>query len=202
MEPVTLIKGHAAALDRSNIDTDVIVRIDRLANKPREALGPYALEALRFQPDGNENPSCVLNQDPFRAAPILIVRKNFGCGSSREGAVWALKAYGVRCIIAESFADIFAENCFQNGILPVTLSEIDLNPLFCEALTGVEVAVDLRAQRVYLSTGLNVGFSIDPARKEALVEGLDDISLTQKKAAVISQWQRQNQLNQTWIWNS
>ena len=121
MEPFTVLKGVAAPLMRQNVDTDVIIRIERLIEFGRKELGPYAFESWRYRPDGSENPDFLLNQEPYRNAKILLNGLNFGCGSSREGAVWALLCKGIRCVVAPSFGDIFFGNCFQNGVLPIIL---------------------------------------------------------------------------------
>ncbi|WP_208511213.1 3-isopropylmalate dehydratase small subunit, partial [Variovorax paradoxus] len=126
MQPFTLLRGAAAPLSIDNVDTDLIVRIERLTSLARGELGPWAFEALRFRADGSEDPDFVLNQPRWREAPILVAGRNFGCGSSREGAVWALLARGIRCVIAESFGDIFHANCFQNGVLPIRLAPSEL----------------------------------------------------------------------------
>jgi len=199
MDKVTVITGAAAPLMKSNIDTDTIIRIDRLTQQARSELGRFVFEALRYRQDGSEDSSCVLNQPAFRNAPILLAAENFGCGSSREGAVWALLASGLRCIIAESFGDIFYNNCFQNGLLPIRLSENDIRLLADESESGHVVTVDLTMQTV-LSGTIERVFEIEPSRREALLEGLDEISQTLKQAAQIAQWQAQDRLNRPWIW--
>ncbi|MGV7240574.1 3-isopropylmalate dehydratase small subunit [Caballeronia sp. M23-90] len=193
MDKFTMLSGVAAPLLRSNIDTDTVIRIERLTQNARQDLGPYAFEALRFRPDGSEDPACVLNQAPFRGAPIVLAGENFGCGSSREGAVWALIAAGIRCVIAESFGDIFYNNCFQNGLLPVRLPANEI------AMLGQAVEVDLEKQMV--SSGSHAfPFDIEPIRREALLEGLDEISRTMKSAAVITQWEENDRVQRPWIW--
>lgn len=194
MDKFTTLGGMAAPLLKSNIDTDTVIRIERLTQNARQDLGPYAFEALRFRPDGSEDPACVLNQDPFRGAPIVLAGENFGCGSSREGAVWALMAAGVRCVIAESFGDIFYNNCFQNGLLPVRLAPDDI------AALGQVVEVDLEKQMV--RSGPHVlPFDIEPIRREALLEGLDEVSRTLKSAALIAEWEARDRVLRPWIWN-
>ena len=122
MEKFTKVTGPAAPLMRQNVDTDLVIRIERLVNNTgREGLGPYCFEQIRFRPDGSENPDCIFNQEPYRKAPIILSSENFGCGSSREGGVWALAGMGVKAVIAPSYGDIFYNNCFQNGLLPVAL---------------------------------------------------------------------------------
>ena len=193
MDKFTMLSGVAAPLLRSNIDTDTVIRIERLTQNARQDLGPYAFEALRFRPDGSEDPACVLNQAPFRGAPIVLAGENFGCGSSREGAVWALIAAGIRCVIAESFGDIFYNNCFQNGLLPVRLPANDI------AMLGQTVEVDLEKQMVR-SGSHTFPFNIEPIRREALLEGLDEISRTLKSASIIAQWEENDRVERPWIW--
>lgn len=199
MDKVTIITGVAVPLMKSNIDTDTIVRIDRLTQQSRSELGQFAFEALRYRQDGSEDASCVLNYLAFRNAPILLATENFGCGSSREGAVWALLASGLRCIIAESFGDIFYNNCFQNGLLPIRLSENDIRLLADASESGNVVSVDL-AMRTVRSGPFERVFEIEPNRREALLEGLDEISQTLKRAPEIAQWQEQDRRNRPWIW--
>jgi 3-isopropylmalate/(R)-2-methylmalate dehydratase small subunit len=200
MQPFTKITGPAAPLPRDNIDTDVIIRIERLAGAPREELGRYALEALRYRKDGSEEPDFVLNRDAFRTAPILIVGKNFGCGSSREGAVWALLAAGLRCVIAESFGDIFYNNCFQNGMLPIALPAEIVEQLTQEGENAAPFTVDLVARKIVVSSGREFSFEIDPQRRQALLEGLDDISRTLKSRSEIEAWQARDRQARPWIW--
>jgi 3-isopropylmalate/(R)-2-methylmalate dehydratase small subunit len=189
-----------AALLRPNIDTDVIVRIERLTSLARDALGPYAFEALRFRADGSEDQDFVLNRPPFRDAPILLCGPNFGCGSSREGAVWALAARGVRCVIGESFGDIFFANCFQNGLLPIRLPAAEVARIAEQAAGGAPLHVDLASQRLTLPDATVIAFEVDPMRREALLEGLDDISKTLKLGAVISAWQARDRTARPWAW--
>ena len=200
MQPFTLVHGPAAALLKPNIDTDLIVRIERLTSLERQALGPYALEALRYRADGSEDPGFILNQPAFRQAPILVTGPNFGCGSSREGAVWALAARGVRCVIGESFGDIFFANCFQSGVLPIRLPAASVARIAKLAAQGDEVTVDLRQRCLVLPDGSVVEFEVDPMRREALLEGLDDIGQTLKQEASISAWQSQDRRDRPWVW--
>lgn len=203
MTPFTTVRGAAASIPSDNIDTDVIIRIERLtAASTRQELGRYALEALRLRADGSEETSFVLNQAPFRQAPILITGRNFGCGSSREGAVWALHARGIRCVIGESFGDIFYANCFQNGLLPIRLPASAVEGIRQQAKSGVPVEVNLLQQRVHLPEGADVSFDIDPIRREALLEGLDDIGQTLKRIASISAWQATDRRARPWMWPS
>jgi 3-isopropylmalate/(R)-2-methylmalate dehydratase small subunit len=200
MQPFTEVTGAAAPLLRANIDTDVIIRIERLTSIPREQLGRYALEALRYAKDGSENPDFVLNQPAFRAAPILIAGANFGCGSSREGAVWALMATGLRCVIAESFGDIFYNNCFQNGMLPVVLAEPAIKQLVAQTGQGQSLTVDLALQRIRLPDGTVIPFEIDGARRQSLLEGLDEIGRTLRQTSDIVAWQQKDRAARSWVW--
>jgi 3-isopropylmalate/(R)-2-methylmalate dehydratase small subunit len=200
MNPFTRVTGAAAPLLLPNVDTDVIIRMDSLLGGGD--LGPFALAALRFLPDGSPNPGCVLNEPRFAGAPILLAGANFGCGSSREVAVTALQAIGVRCVIAPSFGDIFHANCFRNGMLPVELSEAAIERLAAESRDsrGGEFTVDLRAQRVTAPSGVEVAFSIDALQREALLEGLDEIGLTLKHAEEIAAWQEEDRVGRPWVW--
>lgn len=200
MTPFTVLSGPAIPLLRENIDTDVIIRIERLTSLPKDQLGPYALEALRLLPDGSEDPGCILNQPPYRGAPILLAGANFGCGSSREGAVWALDGLGIRCVIAPSFGDIFHGNCFQNGVLPIQLPEAEIATLADASRRGMLLTVDLRKCLLTLSDGKTMPFPIDPLRREGLLLGLDDIGLTLKDDAAIRTWQAQDRQTRPWAW--
>jgi 3-isopropylmalate/(R)-2-methylmalate dehydratase small subunit len=201
MQPFTEVTGPAAPLMRANIDTDVIIRIERLTSVPKEQLGRYAFEALRYGADGREDPGFVLNQGGFRASPILIAGANFGCGSSREGAVWALMASGLRCVIAESFGDIFYNNCFQNGLLPVALPSAEVSRLVDRAAEGEPLTVDLVNCAITTSKGETIPFEIDAARRETLLEGLDDISRTLRQRAEIARWQSTDRAARPWVWD-
>ena len=191
MQPFTSVTGPAAPLLRRDIDTDIIIRIERLTQLPRDQLGPYALEALR-------GPDFVLDQPAFRGAPILLAGANFGCGSSREGAVWALQGTGLRCVIAPSFGDIFFSNCFQNGMLPVVLAEPAVEALARQAARGAPVTVDLRAGSVTAPDGAVFPFKLDPMRREMLLAGTDELGLTLRRAAEIAAWQRADALRRPW----
>lgn len=200
MQPFTVLNGAAAALPIDNVDTDVIIRIERLTSLARDDLGPWAFEALRYRPDGDEDPAFVLNQPPWREAPILVAGRNFGCGSSREGAVWALLARGIRCVMAESFGDIFHANCFQNGVLPIRLAPEHVAHAQAACTGGARWTVDLRSQRITLGDGGTLRFDIDPLRREALLEGLDDIGRTLRLGDAIAAWQARDRTNRPWIW--
>jgi 3-isopropylmalate/(R)-2-methylmalate dehydratase small subunit len=200
MQPFSKIVGPAAYLPRDNVDTDVIIRIERLTSVEREQLGGYAFESLRFSRDGTEDPDFVLNRPAFRTAPILITGTNFGCGSSREGAVWALMARGVRCIIAESFGDIFYNNCFQNGVLPVAVPAADVRRLAVASAEGAPLSVDLVDCLIKTAEGKELTFALDASRRRALMEGLDDIGLTLRQRSEIVAWQRMDHESRSWIW--
>ena len=194
MTPFTTLTGVAAPLLRDDIDTDVILRIERLTGTTRESMGAVAFETWRIRPDGSENPDFVLNQPRFRNAPILLAGANFGCGSSREGAVWAIMGLGVRCVLAESFGDIFYNNCFQNGLLPACLPRPAL-----DGLAGQVVTVDLDSQTV-TGPGGAVPFAIEPMRKAALLGGLDEIGLTLQHADAIAAYQAADRVARPWVW--
>jgi 3-isopropylmalate/(R)-2-methylmalate dehydratase small subunit len=203
MDAFTTVAGAAAPLLRDNVDTDVIIRIERLTGTPKESMGEWAFETLRYRPDGTENPDFVLNQEPFRGAPILIAGANFGCGSSREGAVWALMGTGLRCVIAPSFGDIFFNNCFQNGMLPVRLPLEDVHRLADQCAGGnARVTVDLRRQVVVFPHGEAVRFDIEPLRRDALLEGLDEVGLTLKQTEAISAYQSRDRAARPWLWTT
>ncbi|MBK6007128.1 3-isopropylmalate dehydratase small subunit [Ramlibacter ginsenosidimutans] len=200
MTPFTSVTGPAAPLMRENVDTDVIIRIERLTNLQRDQLGPYALEALRLRPDGSEDPAFVLNRPPFRGAPILLAGSNFGCGSSREGAVWALMGLGVRCVIAPSFGDIFFNNCFQNGMLPIELPLPVVERLAAAAADGAPFTVDLDRCVIDGPDGRATRFAVNALRREGLLNGLDDIGLTLQADAAIRGWQREDRQRRPWAW--
>lgn len=205
MRPFTSVTGPAAPLLRPNIDTDVIIRVERLVGTTRESMGAWAFETWRFRDDGSEDPDFVLNREPFRNAPILLAGPNFGCGSSREGAVWALAGRGVRAVIAPSFSDIFRTNALQNGMLPVTLPEETVAELAAQiekSPSTARVTVDLVAQVVIGPDGTRHAFAIDPARREALLAGLDDIGLTLRSRQAIECWQAADRLRRPWVWGS
>lgn len=201
MTPFTTVTGRAAPLMKTNLDTDVIIRIERLTAGERGKLGDFALEALRYLPDGSENPDFVFNQPKYRQAPILIAGKNFGCGSSREGAVWALMGMGLRCVIAESFGDIFYGNCFQNGMLPIRLPADVVQSLVEEALASdAPFTVDLAHSLLTTPAGKRIAFTVDGLRRESLLTGLDDIGLTLQCDDEIEAWQARDRGVRQWIW--
>lgn len=200
MQPFTVLRGPAAPLPIDNVDTDLIIRIERLTSLQRHELGLWAFESLRYRHDGSENPDFVLNQTPWREAPILVAGRNFGCGSSREGAVWALLARGIRCVIAESFGDIFHANCFQNGVLPVRLPADALARVRAACAPQAAWTVDLHTQRIVLPDGAALAFEVDPLRRAALLEGLDDIGRTLQLRESIDAWQARDRAARPWIW--
>lgn len=197
MQPFGRHRGIAAPLDRANVDTDMIIRIERFMTHPRKALGPFAFEMLRRLPDGSEDLDCILNREPFRRASILVAGRNFGCGSSREAAVWAIAAMGVCCLMAPSFGDIFRENCIKNGLLPIVLDEA-----VCAALRGAlasspnpEIEVDLEAETLTFGTDA-ISFAIGRFEREQLLTGEDEVASTLKRGAEIdvhfARWEAAN----------
>ena len=205
MEPFTSAEGRAAVLMQPNIDTDVIIRIERLAEcrlqpDSRSLLGRWAFEALRYGPDGEKRDDCPLNDPALRNAPILVAGANFGCGSSREGAVWALMGMGFRCVIAESFGDIFYANCFQNGFLPVVLPAGAVARLAEAAQAGEPLGVDLQAGTVRAPSVVETPFTLDESRRQSLLLGLDEIGQTLQQNAAISDWQARDRVGRPWIW--
>ncbi len=199
-KPFTTLTATAVPLMMPNVDTDVIVRIERLATVEKADLAPYAFEALRRLPDGSDNPASILNDPRFAAAEILLAAENFGCGSSREGAVWAIEALGIRCVIAPSYGDIFFSNCFQNGVLPISLPEEQVRQIAQTASEGTPITVDLGACTIGLPTGVSLPFDIDPLRREGLLLGLDDIGLTLQADDNIRQWQAVDRARRPWAW--
>jgi 3-isopropylmalate/(R)-2-methylmalate dehydratase small subunit len=201
MEKFTRITGIAAPLMRPNIDTDVIIPIDDCVSVPRAEQGRCAFRAWRYLPDGNDNPDFVLNRAPFRDAVILVAGINFGCGSSREPAVWALMGLGIRAIIAPSFGDIFYSNCFQNGVLAIMLPEDTVRAIAAEIEAAPEAPVTIDLENCVIGTrGGQIAFSIDEARRIALLEGLDEIGMTLKREAKISTWQNSDRARRPWIY--
>ncbi len=192
MQPFTKLTGVAAPLPMANIDTDMIIPAKWLKTIQRTGLGSALFEAMRYLEDGSEHPEFILNREPWRHAQILIAGENFGCGSSREHAPWALLDFGIRCVIAPSFADIFYNNCFKNGILPIVLEKDEVDLLIHEAETATDptFTVDLENQEIRGPDGGTVRFDIDPFRKHCLLNGLDDIGLTMEKAPAIEAYEK------------
>jgi 3-isopropylmalate/(R)-2-methylmalate dehydratase small subunit len=203
MTPFTTVTGVAVPLLRDNIDTDVIIRVDRMTNRAPAALRKYAFEALRYGSDGTPVPECVFNQPDYADAPILIAGDNFGCGSSREPAVWAIAALGVRCVIAESFGDIFLGNCFQNALLPIVQPASVIASLAAQA-SGQRspFTVNLPEQTIVAPSGAVWPFEIDAVRKELLIEGLEEVEQTLRWRDEIAAWQSADKLARTWVWKS
>ena len=180
MEPFRTHRGRVAVLDRINVDTDQIIPKQFLKRIERTGFGQFLFYDWRFLEDGSPNPEFELNQERFQVATILLTGSNFGCGSSREHAPWALLDYGFRVLIASSFADIFFNNCFKNGLLPILLPEDAVTQLrdAVVASPGSELGVDLESQTIQGDPGLNFGFEVDPFRKKCLLQGIDDVELT------------------------
>ncbi|BBK39385.1 3-isopropylmalate dehydratase small subunit [Allostella sp. ATCC 35155] len=201
MQKFTQLTGVAAPLPMINIDTDKIIPKQFLKTIERKGLGKGLFDELRRRPDGTEIADFVLNQAQYRNAEILIAGENFGCGSSREHAPWALLDFGIRCIIAPSFADIFYNNSFKNGILPITLPQAVVDQLMEDARKGAnaKIAVDLEAQTITRPDGEVIHFDLDPFRKHCLLNGLDDIGLTMEKGERIDSYESRQQASQPWL---
>jgi 3-isopropylmalate/(R)-2-methylmalate dehydratase small subunit len=201
MEKFTKLTGVAAPLPITNIDTDMIIPKQFLKTIARTGLGKGLFSELRYKDDGSENPDFVLNKPAYHNARILVAEDNFGCGSSREHAPWALLDFGIRAVISTSFADIFYNNCFKNGILPIKVSKENLSKLMDDAQRGsnATLTVDLEAQEIRGPDGGVVKFDIDPHRKHCLLEGLDDIGLTMVKAPVITDFEARIAKDRPWI---
>jgi 3-isopropylmalate/(R)-2-methylmalate dehydratase small subunit len=202
-KPFTKLTAIAAPIMRANIDTDVIIRIERLVgNSVRGTLGKWAFGSLRYLPDGSENSEFILNREPYRQAEILVTGPNFGCGSSREGAVWALQEMGIRAVIGSGFGDIFFANCFQNGILPIIVDREIVDGLAAEiefTQGAGRIGVDLEGQTIVSPTGLQHHFEIDPRRRAGLLEGLDEVLLTLRRDDEIRAFQAADRAARPWI---
>ena len=200
MDKFTTLTGIAAPMPLVNIDTDMIIPKQFLKTIQRSGLGKNLFDEMRYTQDGQEIPEFVLNQPAYRKAEIIIAGDNFGCGSSREHAPWALLDFGIRCVISTSFADIFFNNCFKNGILPIILPQEQVDVLMADARKGANarVTVDLEAQTVTTSDGQSFSFAVDPHRKHCLLNGLDDIGLTLEKAAAIDSFEARNAALRPW----
>jgi 3-isopropylmalate/(R)-2-methylmalate dehydratase small subunit len=201
MQKFTTLTAVAAPLNMLNVDTDMIIPKDYLKTIERTGLGKGLFSEMRYNEDGTDNPDFVLNKPAYRKAEILVAGDNFGCGSSREHAPWALLDYGIRCVISTSFADIFYNNCFKNGILPITVSKEDLDKLMDDAERGANarLTVDLAAQEIHGPDGGVVRFEIDPFKKHCLLNGLDDIGLTMEKAGHIDVHEKRIADARPWI---
>jgi 3-isopropylmalate/(R)-2-methylmalate dehydratase small subunit len=201
MDKFTTLTGIAAPMPLVNIDTDMIIPKQYLKTIKRTGLGVALFDEMRHNPDGSENPDFVLNRPAWRAAQILVAGDNFGCGSSREHAPWALLDFGIRCVISTGFADIFYNNCFKNGILPVVLPAEAVEALMEDAARGANarMTVDLAAQTVTASDGRSFGFAIDPFKKHCLLNGLDDIGLSLEKVAAIDAFEAKAAASRPWV---
>jgi 3-isopropylmalate/(R)-2-methylmalate dehydratase small subunit len=196
VDAFTVVRGPAAPLMLPDVNTDVISP----AHSGKGSMALSAFAPLRYLPDGSDDPSFVLNQAPFRGAPILLAAQNFGCGSSRESAVWSLQALGIRCVIASSFGDIFFGNCFQNGVLPIVLGETILESLAEEAADGTPVEVDLLASVVRSPRGARIAFTVDPLRRQQLLEGLDDLDAGLLRRDQVRAFQHTDRVVRPWIY--
>ena len=212
MEKFTIHTGLAAPLDRENVDTDAIIPKQFLKSIHRTGFGPNLFDAWRYLDPGEPgqdpasrkpNPDFVLNQPRYQGATVLVARKNFGCGSSREHAPWALQQYGFKAIIAPSYADIFFNNCYKNGLLPIVLPDFHLDHLFQEiaAHVGYRLTIDLPAQTVTTPGGLVMRYEVEPFRKECLVNGWDDIGLTLRRQEAIRAYEERRRQSEPWIFS-
>lgn len=201
MQPFTTLTGVAAPLPLANVDTDKIIPARFLKTIKRTGLGKNLFDGLRYDADGQERPDFVLNQGQYRSAQILITHENFGCGSSREHAPWALLDFGIRCVIAPGFADIFFNNCFKNGILPVVLPREVCDRLMEDARLGgnARLTVDLTRQVVVRPNGEEISFEVDPFRKHLLLNGLDDIGQTLQRADAIEAFEARRRAQAAWM---
>ena len=201
MTPFTTLTGVAAPLPMVNVDTDMIIPKQHLKTIRRTGLGRYLFDEMRHADDGSEKPDFVLNRPAYRDAEILVAGENFGCGSSREHAPWALLDFGIRCVIAPSFADIFHANCFKNGILPIVLPQEEVDALMEDAGRGANarLLVDLEAQTVTSSDGRSFAIEIDPHRRRCLLDGLDDIALTLERAPAIDAFEAKAAQARPWV---
>ncbi len=200
MDKFTTLTGVAAPLDMINVDTDKIIPKQFLKTIKRTGLGRNLFDEMRFRPDGTEIPEFVLNQQAYRNAKVMIAGENFGCGSSREHAPWALLDFGIRCVIAPSFADIFYNNCFKNGVLPITLPQAQIDNLMEDAKNGANATftIDLEAQEIVRPDGGRLSFEIDEFRRHCLLNGLDDIGLTLQKANTIDRFEEEQKKARPW----
>ena len=210
MEKFTRLEGLVAPLDRNNVDTDAIIPKQFLKSIKRSGFGPNAFDEWRYMDVGQpgqdatgrpKNPNFVLNQPRYQGAQVLLTRANFGCGSSREHAPWALLDFGFKAIVAESFADIFFNNCYKNGIVPIVLPANEIEALFqqVEATPGYKLVVDLSAQAVIRPDGYSIAFRIDNFRKECMLNGWDDIGLTLRHAEKIREFEEKRRISQPWL---
>jgi 3-isopropylmalate/(R)-2-methylmalate dehydratase small subunit len=201
MDKFTKLTGVAAPMPLINVDTDMIIPKQFLKTIQRSGLGKNLFDEMRYDADGNENPDFVLNKPAYRNAEILVSGENFGCGSSREHAPWALLDFGIRCVVAPSFADIFYNNCFKNGILPIALPQEDVDKLMDDADRGSNavITVDLENQVITGPDGGSIAFEVDAFRKHCLLNGLDDIGLTMEKASAIDSYEAKQASATPWL---
>lgn len=210
MQPFTIVTGKVAPLDRANVDTDAIIPKQYLKSIKKTGFGPFLFDDWRYLDKGDldidpatrrKNPDFVLNDARFAGSTVLIARENFGCGSSREHAVWALTDYGFRAVIAPGFADIFFNNSFKNGFLPLTLKAEEVDALFVESASAADfrLTIDLPAQTVSTPGGLRFSFEIDPFRKDCLIRGLDEIGLTLQHADAIRAYEARQKVSAPWL---
>ena len=202
MDKFTQISGIAAPMPLVNIDTDMIIPKQFLKTIKRSGLGKNLFDEMRFDRDGKENPDFVLNKPQYRQAQILVAGDNFGCGSSREHAPWAIEDYGFNTVISTSFADIFYSNCFKNGIIPIKVTTAELDALMAEisANEGVEFTVDLEAEKLTTPGGIVIKIEVDPFRKQSLLEGLDDIAWSLKHEDKITAFEEKHKQQLPWLW--
>ncbi|MBT5574982.1 3-isopropylmalate dehydratase small subunit [Alphaproteobacteria bacterium] len=201
MQKFDKLEGIAAPMDIINIDTDMIIPKQFLKTIKRSGLGKSLFFEMRFTNDGDENTDFILNKPAYRQTQILVAGDNFGCGSSREHAPWALLDFGIRCVISTSFADIFYNNCFKNGILPIKVTADERDALLADAADSEnpELKIDLQAQTISRPNGATISFEIDPFRKECLIDGLDDIGLTLEKKEAINSYEQDRKTNMPWL---
>jgi len=201
MDKFNTLTGVAAPMDMINIDTDKIIPKLHLRTIKRTGLGKVLFEEMRFETDGSEKPDFILNKEPYRSSKIIVAGDNFGCGSSREHAPWALLDFGIRCVISTSFADIFYNNCFKNGILPIRVTKDQLDALMADAsdTENPELTVDLVNMEIKRPNGVTVPFELDAFRRECLLDGLDDIGLTIQKGDKIDGFEAQQDQAQPWL---
>ncbi len=200
MEKFDKLAAVAAPIKLANVDTDMIIPKQHLKTIKRTGLGKYLFDEMRFTPEGEERPEFVLNRAPYRDAEILVAGDNFGCGSSREHAPWALLDFGIRCVLSTGFADIFYNNCFKNGILPVKLDRSAIDYLMHDAEEGLEIAIDLENQTVTGSNGKVFEFEVDSFRKQCLLNGLDEVELTMRQGARIDDFETRQRFQQPWLY--
>ncbi|MEC9045481.1 MAG: 3-isopropylmalate dehydratase small subunit [Pseudomonadota bacterium] len=200
MEKFNKLRGVAAPLNMINIDTDKLIPKQFLKTIKRTGLGKHLFNEMRFNEDGSEKPDFVLNKSAYRGSNIIVAGDNFGCGSSREHAPWALLDFGIKCVISTSFADIFYNNCFKNGILPIVVNKQQLDQLMDDAENGANAVldIDLEAQEITRPNGESVTFEIDEFRKHCLINGLDDIGLTMEKEKNIDSFEKKRATEQPW----